>query len=86
VIEIAPGLTKIPLFVKDGGIIPMIPPVLHTPTETEKLPLTVRHYGKNGVELDLCLTTTGKTFDYDRGQVYLDQTGSQKEQKRRTDR
>ena len=36
------GLDKIPLFVKDGGIIPLIPATLHSPKKDEILPLTVR--------------------------------------------
>ncbi|KAA9349455.1 glycoside hydrolase family 31 protein [Larkinella humicola] len=66
VIEITPGLTHIPVFVKEGGLIPMIPPVLHTPTENEKQPLTVRHYGKTEASWAL-YDDDGKTFDYDRG-------------------
>ena len=66
VIEVAPGLSRIPLFVKDGGLIPMIPPMLHTPTETEKLPLTVRYYGKLATNWAL-YDDDGATFDYERG-------------------
>lgn len=66
VIEIAPGLEKIPLFVKEGGIIPMIPPVLHTPRKDDMLPLTVRHYGhaENSIQL---YDDDGETFDYEKG-------------------
>lgn len=65
VIEINPGLEKIPLFVKEGGIIPMIPPVLHTPGKNEILPLTVRHYGytENSIQL---YDDDGETFDYEK--------------------
>jgi alpha-D-xyloside xylohydrolase len=66
VIEITPGLEKIPLFVKEGGIIPMIPPVLHTPRKDDMLPLTVRHYGhaENSIQL---YDDDGETFDYEKG-------------------
>ena len=66
VIEITPGLANIPLFVKEGGIIPMIPPVLHTPRKDEILPLTVRHYGhaENSIQL---YDDDGETFDYENG-------------------
>ncbi|GAB3696068.1 glycoside hydrolase family 31 protein [Spirosoma flavus] len=66
IVEITPGLSKIPLFVKEGGIIPMIPPVLHTPKRGEKLPLTVRHYGKAASSSAL-YDDDGETFDYENG-------------------
>ncbi|HTN06260.1 TIM-barrel domain-containing protein [Agriterribacter sp.] len=66
IIEIEPGLQNIPLFVKEGAIIPMIPPVLHTPRKNEILPLTVRHYGhtENSIQL---YDDDGETFDYEKG-------------------
>lgn len=66
VIEINPELSKIPLFVKDGGIIPMIPAQLHTPGKEELLPLTIRHYGtaENSIQL---YDDDGETFNYERG-------------------
>src|SRR5690606_33106104 len=66
VIEIAPELEQIPLFVKEGGIIPMIPPVLRTPRKDDMLPLTVRHYGhaENSIQL---YDDDGETFDYEKG-------------------
>src|SRR3546814_2889935 len=44
VITVTPGLDKIPVFVKDGGIIPMMPPLLHAPAKGEKTDLEIRHY------------------------------------------
>lgn len=66
IIEIEPGLAKIPLFVKEGGIIPMISPILHTPGKDEILSLTVRHYGhaENSITL---YDDDGETFDYEKG-------------------
>ncbi|GAB3946872.1 glycoside hydrolase family 31 protein [Spirosoma harenae] len=66
VISITPGLATIPLFVKEGGIIPMIPPVLHTPRKDEKLPLTVRVYGRSEANWAL-YDDDGETFDYENG-------------------
>ena len=66
VISITPGLANIPVFVKDGGLIPMMPPMLYSPNETEKLPLTVRHYGKATARWNL-YDDDGITFDYERG-------------------
>ena len=36
VITVTPGLEKIPVYVKDGGIIPMMPPALHAPLPDRK--------------------------------------------------
>lgn len=66
VIDITPGLANIPVFVKDGGLIPMIPPRLHSPDATEKLPLTVRHYGKTAGVWNL-YDDDGVTFNYEQG-------------------
>lgn len=66
VIEITPGLSKIPLFVREGGIIPLIPPMLHTPGKAEKLPLTVRVYGQKEASWAV-YDDDGETFDYERG-------------------
>ncbi|WP_373513877.1 TIM-barrel domain-containing protein [Persicitalea sp.] len=60
------GLDKIPLFVKDGGIIPMIPATLHSPTKDEVLPLTVRYYGAQPGSFNL-YDDDGETFDYEKG-------------------
>ena len=64
-IEIKNNLERIPLFVADGGIVPMIPPVLHTPRKDDILPLTVRHYGTKVSTFDL-YDDAGETFDYER--------------------
>ncbi|WP_461092581.1 glycoside hydrolase family 31 protein [Spirosoma gilvum] len=65
-IEIAPGLSKIPLFVKDGGIIPMIPSRLNIPGNQEKLALTIRHYGTKETTWAL-YDDDGETYNYERG-------------------
>lgn len=67
VLQITPGLSRIPLYVKEGGIIPMIPPVLHTPKKGEILPLTIRHYGKAESAATL-YDDDGESFDYEKGQ------------------
>lgn len=68
VITIKPGLERIPLFVRDGGIIPMlaesrrqIPGVPDAPDALE-----VRHYGDAAGTFDL-YDDDGLTFDYERG-------------------
>lgn len=57
---------RIPLFVKDGGIIPMIPPVLHSPAKDQILPLTIRHYGSKENSWNL-YDDDGETFDFEKG-------------------
>jgi len=59
IITITPGLDKIPLFVKDGGIIPMMPPRRQAPVPGQKVHLLIRHYGKANDD--------GVSFDYEKG-------------------
>ncbi|MFT3746837.1 MAG: glycoside hydrolase family 31 protein [Agriterribacter sp.] len=66
IIKIRQELGKIPLFVKEGGFIPMIPYQVHTPAKNEMLPLQVKYYGniENSMEL---YDDDGETFDYEKG-------------------
>ncbi len=66
-ITIEAKLEEIPLFVPDGGIIPMIPPQLRTPQTGEILPLEVRHYGTAPGRF-LLYDDDGETFDYENGE------------------
>ena len=66
IIQVEAKLEEIPLFVKDGGIIPMIQQRLHVPQSGEKLALEVRHYGKSGGEF-LLYDDDGETFNYENG-------------------
>lgn len=66
VITVTPGLEKIPVFVKDGGIIPMTDPKLHAPSKGEKYNLEIRHYGQKSGEYML-YDDDGETFDYEKG-------------------
>jgi alpha-glucosidase (family GH31 glycosyl hydrolase) len=66
-ITIAPSLDKIPLFVKNGGIIPMVPSSNQAPTAGAMLPLTVRHYGTAAGSFEL-YDDDGTSFDYEKGQ------------------
>ena len=45
-IEVTPALATMPVFVKDGALIPMIGPRLHAPAAGQVIPLEVRHYGE----------------------------------------
>lgn len=66
VITVTPGLDKIPVYVKDGGIIPMMEPRLHAPEVGEKVDLEIRHYGEKPGMYDL-YDDDGETFDYEKG-------------------
>lgn len=65
-ITVTPGLEKIPVFVKDGGIIPMTAPRLHAPKANEIVNLEVRHYGKK-IGTYLLYDDDGETYDYEKG-------------------
>ncbi len=67
IIEVTPGLSRIPLFVKDGGIIPMIPSVLHVPGKDEIVPLELRYYGESEGAF-LLYDDDGESFDYEKGE------------------
>ena len=67
VITVTPGLEKIPVYVKDGGIIPMMPPMLHAPKLGEKVNIEVKHYGEKPGTYNL-YDDDGETFNYEKGQ------------------
>ncbi|WP_128546391.1 glycoside hydrolase family 31 protein [Larkinella soli] len=66
VITVTPGLEKIPVFVKDGALIPLMPPMLHAPKAGQKVDLEIRHYGEKPGEYRL-YDDDGETFDYEKG-------------------
>lgn len=66
IIEVPKGYQNIPLYVKDGGIIPLIPAVLHTPKKDDKVALTIRHYGQKEGAYKL-YDDDGETYDYEKG-------------------
>lgn len=70
IIHIEAGLDKIPLFVKDGGIIPMIPSIRQTSEWKENTPLEVRVYGKKNGTFVL-YDDDGQTFNYQQGEFTL---------------
>jgi alpha-D-xyloside xylohydrolase len=67
VITVTPGLDKIPVFVKDGGIIPLMPVMLHAPKPNQKVDIEIRHYGQKPGQYRL-YDDDGETFDYEKGQ------------------
>jgi alpha-D-xyloside xylohydrolase len=66
VITVSPGFGKIPVYVKDGGIIPMMKPVLQAPAAGEKFDLEIRYYGTRPGEYKL-YDDDGETYDYEKG-------------------
>lgn len=67
VITVTPGFDQIPVYVKDGGIIPFMEPRLHAPQAGEKVNLEIRHYGAKPGTARL-YDDDGETFDYERGE------------------
>lgn len=61
-----PGTDRIPVYVKDGGIIPMMGSRLHIPLPNEKVDLTIRHYGQKEGNYQL-YDDDGVSFDYEKG-------------------
>jgi alpha-D-xyloside xylohydrolase len=66
VITVTPGLSRIPVYVKDGGIIPMMPSALRAPAAGQKYDLEIRYYG-NAPGRYLLYDDDGETFDYEKG-------------------
>lgn len=66
VITVEPGLEKIPVFVKDGGIVPLMKPRLRSPKAGEKVDIEIRHYGTSNGKYNL-YDDDGETFNYEKG-------------------
>lgn len=66
IIEVTPPLSQIPLFVKDGSLVPMISERQWSPAPDEILPLEIRHYGELPGSLRL-YDDDGETFNYEKG-------------------
>ena len=67
VITITPGLDHIPLFVKDGAIIPMLKEErTRMPLAGEKLSLEIRYYGKKSGAFQL-YDDDGTSFNFEQG-------------------
>ena len=66
IINVTPGLDQIPVYVRDGGIIPMFEPDHISLTSGTKNNLIIRFYGKKGSNYKL-YDDDGETFDYEKG-------------------
>jgi alpha-D-xyloside xylohydrolase len=66
-IEISPGLEKLPIFVRDGAIVPLMPSYPSVPGPDAAVPLEVRYYGSASGRFAL-YDDDGETFAYERGE------------------
>ncbi|WP_439481684.1 TIM-barrel domain-containing protein [Cyclobacterium plantarum] len=66
IISITARLDQIPVFVKEGGIIPMMEPRLHAPAKGETFDLEIRHYGETPSTY-LLYDDDGESFAYEKG-------------------
>lgn len=65
-ITVKPGLDYIPVFVKDGAILPFMEPMLHAPVTGQKVNFEIRHYGKADGNYRL-YDDDGETYNYEKG-------------------
>jgi alpha-glucosidase (family GH31 glycosyl hydrolase) len=80
VLTITPGLDKIPVYVKDGGIIPMMPPMLHSPKSGQKVDIEIRYYGEKPGSYNL-YDDDGETFNYEKGEYSFREIKVEKDKK-----
>jgi alpha-D-xyloside xylohydrolase len=66
-IRVSPGLETIPVFARDGAIVPMMPPLPSAPRPGEAVPLEVRHYGTAPGDFML-FDDDGETCAYEKGE------------------
>jgi alpha-D-xyloside xylohydrolase len=66
IITVNARLDQIPVFVKDGGIIPLMQPMLHAPAKGQKFDIEIRHYGESPGRFML-YDDDGFSFDYEKG-------------------
>ncbi|CAG7657898.1 TIM-barrel domain-containing protein [Paenibacillus allorhizosphaerae] len=67
VVRVAPGLEQIPVFVRDGAVIPMTPWRAHAPRQGEQMPLILCHFGEAEGSGSL-YDDDGESFAYERGE------------------
>ena len=68
-ITVKPGLDRIPVFVRDGAVVPLLAgDWLHVPAPGEPADLELRHYGEEPGSFRL-YDDDGTTFGYERGEL-----------------
>ncbi len=80
VISVTPGLDKIPVYVKDGGIIPMMTARLQAPKAGEKVDMEIRYYGEKSGNYKL-YDDDGETFNYEKGEYSFREIKIEKDKK-----
>jgi alpha-D-xyloside xylohydrolase len=78
VITVTPGLDKIPVYVKDGAIIPMMTARLQAPKAGEKVDLEIRVYGEKPGSYKL-YDDDGETFNYEKGEYCFREIKTEKD-------
>lgn len=66
-IKVEAGIEEIPVFVRDGAIIPMMPVRSHAPKSGEQVPLHIYHFGTEPGTYSL-FDDDGETYAYERGE------------------
>ena len=61
---------RMPLFVKDGAVIPMLASAVHNTNAAYGQPLVIRHYGKSDGSFEI-YEDDGKSLDYEQGAYRL---------------
>jgi alpha-D-xyloside xylohydrolase len=67
ILRVAPGLERIPVFVREGAVIPMMPSTPHVPASSDKTELQLVHFGSLPGSCSI-YDDDGETFNYERGE------------------
>lgn len=65
-IQVAPGLDRMPVLIRDGGIVPMMPAMPHVPQGGQPVPIEFRHYGTASGTFRM-FDDDGETFACEKG-------------------
>jgi len=66
-VEVSPGLERIPVFAREGSVVPLADASDHSPARGEAVPLTVRHFGPAEGTFRL-FDDDGESFAFERGE------------------
>ncbi|WP_375583689.1 TIM-barrel domain-containing protein [Cyclobacterium xiamenense] len=66
IIEVPAGPDQIPVFVREGSLIPLMEPRLHAPGPDERVDLEIRHYGREAATY-WYYDDDGYSFDFEKG-------------------
>ncbi len=69
-IQAEPGMERIPVYVRDGGIIPMLKKPVRQTSEWENVPLEIRVYGQAEGSF-LLYDDDGETYDFEEGKYSI---------------